>query len=158
MVQPTVWPRNWQVGGKMRWASRCGCYALACAHRHTLVPQLHLQEVRDQIYQRSAQVWRQQKLGTVSEYGRYLQKWRSMMRAISIHALERLQERRQLKHFMPHIRKMQRWGMPDDGIFEHKGYRYVMRNGVLVTVLPPTRATRAIYRQGKEKKDDAQCL
>lgn len=70
------------------------------------------------------------------------------MRAISIHALERLQERRQLQHFLPHIHKIQRWGgLQDDGIFEHKGWRYVMREGVLITVLPPTREFR---RQNKE--------
>lgn len=65
-----------------------------------------------------------------------------MIHAISVHALERLQERRQLQHFIPHIHKMQGWGIPDTGTFEHKGYRYITREGVLVTVLPPTKEFR----------------
>ncbi|MBR2586996.1 hypothetical protein IKE71_01320 [Candidatus Saccharibacteria bacterium] len=65
-----------------------------------------------------------------------------MIHALSIHSIERLSERRQLQHFVQHIHKMQGWGMPDDGIFVHKGYRYVMREGVLVTVLPPDHAYR----------------
>ena len=65
-----------------------------------------------------------------------------MIHAISIHAIERLQERRQLQHFVPHIHKMQGWGMPSNGTFEHNGFRYIMREGVLITVLPPDRAAR----------------
>ena len=76
-----------------------------------------------------------------------------MIHAISIHALDRLQERRQLIHFIPHIHKMQRWGMPDTGTFEHKGYRYITREGVLVTVLPPTRKVR---RQNIAEANDGQ--
>ena len=73
-----------------------------------------------------------------------------MIHAISIHALERLNERRQLKHFIPHIHKMQKWGMPDTGTFEHKGYRYITREGVLITVLPPTHAW---YKKRKEEEN-----
>lgn len=69
-----------------------------------------------------------------------------MIHTISIHALERLQERRQLQHFMPHIHKMQGWGMPDTGTYEHKGHRYITREGVLVTVLPPDHTARKQYR------------
>ena len=63
---------------------------------------------------------------------------------ISKHALERLQQRRNLKHIGRHINKINSWGLPVDGITEHKGYRYVTKNGVLVTVLPPT---KTFYRQ-----------
>lgn len=149
MVQPTVWPRDQQVGGKVCCAQRFGSYAAACAHRYALVPRLHLQEVGDQVYQRTAQVWWEQELCSVSEYGCGVQKGRAMIHAISIHALERLHQRRQLKHFMPHIHKMQRWGMPDTGTFEHKGYRYITRKGVLITVLPPTHSW---YRENKRKE------
>lgn len=62
-----------------------------------------------------------------------------MIHAISIHALERLRERRNLVHLIPHVHKMQKWGMPETGTFTHKGYRYITRDGVLVTVLPPRR-------------------
>ena len=69
MVQSTLWPRNRQVGEKVCYAQGISSHAIACAYRHTLVPQLHLPEGRNTVYQRKAQVWREQKLGTVPKHG-----------------------------------------------------------------------------------------
>lgn len=59
-----------------------------------------------------------------------------MVTCITFHAIQRLSERRECKHLLRHVNKIRGWGLPDDGITEHKGYRYVTRGGVLVTVLP----------------------
>ena len=61
------------------------------------------------------------------------------MTIISKHAKQRLIERRGVKHMIRHINKINSWGLPDDGITEHKGWRYVTRGGVLVTVIPVSR-------------------
>lgn len=60
-----------------------------------------------------------------------------MITAITFHAIERLQQRRKLEHLLRHINKIRKWNLPRDGITGHKGYRYVTREGVLITVLPP---------------------
>ena len=62
-----------------------------------------------------------------------------MITAITFHAIKRLSERRNLTHLERHINKIQKWNLPPDGITDHKGYRYVTREGVLITVLPPNR-------------------
>ena len=53
---------------------------------------------------------------------------------ISKHTEERLKQRRKVKHLERHMNKIQKWGFGSDGIFLHKGWRYVVRDGVLVTV------------------------
>lgn len=65
-----------------------------------------------------------------------------MITAITFHAIQRLGERRNVEHLKRHINKIQKWNLPDDGITEHSGYRYVTRDGVLVTVLPPSRKSQ----------------
>lgn len=62
-----------------------------------------------------------------------------MITAITFHAIDRLQERRKLEHLVRHINKIRKWNLPETGETEHKGYRYITRDGVLITVLPPTR-------------------
>ena len=59
-----------------------------------------------------------------------------MIGAISFHAIERLQERRQLAHLLRHCNKIRSWNLPRDGETIHKGYKYVTRGGVLITVVP----------------------
>lgn len=71
-----------------------------------------------------------------------------MTTAITFHAIERLQERRNITHLLRHIRKIQKWHLPDTGITEHKGYRYVTREGVLITVLYP--AKKAVKKMEEE--------
>ena len=65
---------------------------------------------------------------------------------ISNHAKKRLIERRGVKHMIRHINKIQSWNLPNNGITEHKGWRYITRDGVLVTVLP----RKAEYRKKME--------
>lgn len=48
--------------------------AYPCENRHKMVPRIHIQQGGNKIYQRQAQVRRQQKLCTVPEYGRNFQK------------------------------------------------------------------------------------
>ena len=62
-----------------------------------------------------------------------------MVTAITFHAIERLQERRSLTHLTRHISKIRKWNLPETGETTHKGFRYITRDGVLVTVLPPTK-------------------
>ena len=56
---------------------------------------------------------------------------------VTKHAKQRLVERRGVKNLERHIRKIQKWNLPDDGTTLHKGWRYVTSGGALVTVLPP---------------------
>ena len=56
-----------------------------------------------------------------------------------LNAIERLQERRSLTHLTRHINKIRKWNLPETGETTHKGFRYITRDGVLVTVLPPTK-------------------
>lgn len=65
---------------------------------------------------------------------------RAMITAITFHAVERLQQRRNCEHLLRHLNKIRKWNLPETGITEHKGYRYVTRDGVLITVLPCTRS------------------
>lgn len=72
-----------------------------------------------------------------------------MIGAITFHAIERLQERRNCEHLLRHINKIRRWNLPENGTTEHNGYRYVTRDGVLITVLPPDHAARKQNRAGE---------
>lgn len=65
---------------------------------------------------------------------------------ISKHAKERLVQRRGVKHMQRHINKIQSWGLPDDGETWHKGYRYITKGGVLVTVLRDNKYFRQLGR------------
>lgn len=59
-----------------------------------------------------------------------------MVGAITFHAIQRLQERRSCVHLARHLERIKRWGLPDDGDTVHKGYRYITRGGVIITVIP----------------------
>lgn len=59
-----------------------------------------------------------------------------MITAITFHAIERLSQRRKVEHLHRHLNKVRKWGLPEDGDTVHKGYRYITRGGVLVTVIP----------------------
>ena len=59
-----------------------------------------------------------------------------MITKISYHAQKRLFQRRGCVHLQRHLNKMNKWPLPDDGDTLHKGYRYITRGGVLVTVIP----------------------
>ena len=76
----------------------------------------------------------------------YRRKGGTMITAITFHAIERLQERRNCEHLLRHLNKVRKWDLPDDGITEHSGYRYVTRSKVLVTVLPPSHSMRKANR------------
>lgn len=65
---------------------------------------------------------------------------------ISKHAMRRLVERRGVKHMERHINKILSWGLPDNGVTEHNGWRYVTRGGVLVTVLPWSKEYKKIQK------------
>lgn len=71
---------------------------------------------------------------------------------ITKHARERLMQRRKVKHMNRHINKINSWGLPADGVTEHKGWRYVTRGGVLVTVLPRTKEYRKKMQLGLVEK------
>lgn len=61
---------------------------------------------------------------------------------ISKHAKERLVQRRKVKHMKRHLNKIRSWKLPRDGVTDHKGWFYITRGGVLVTV----------YRGSREKE------
>lgn len=68
-----------------------------------------------------------------------------MMSAVSIHALERLAQRRGVVHLVGHLNKVKRTASVEGwetGTYSRKGWRYVLREGVLITVLPPKRRKR----------------
>lgn len=65
-----------------------------------------------------------------------------MIGAISFHAIERLQQRRDLTHLLRHVNKIRKWNLPRDGETLHKGFKYVTRGGVLVTVYPCNEAIK----------------
>lgn len=77
-----------------------------------------------------------------------------MIRAVSFHAIERLQERRGLQHLLRHLHKVQKWNLPENGEIVHKGYRYITTDGILVTVIPDRKAVKEWQKERKEK--DAQ--
>ena len=56
---------------------------------------------------------------------------------VTKHAKRRLIERRGVKRLDRHIRKIQKWNLPADGITIHGGWRYITSGGALLTVLPP---------------------
>lgn len=70
-----------------------------------------------------------------------------MIGAISFHAIERLQQRRNLTHLLKHINKIRKWDLPRDGETLHKGFKYVTRDGVLVTVYPCDKAIKEYKAQ-----------
>lgn len=70
-----------------------------------------------------------------------------MIGAISFHAIERLQQRRNLTHLLKHINKISKWDLPRDGETFHKGFKYVTRDGVLVTVYPCDNAIKEYKAQ-----------
>lgn len=72
-----------------------------------------------------------------------------MITAISFHAIERLQERRKLDHLLRHINKIRKWNLPPNGLTIHKGYGYVTKNGILITILPKEMRNKAIYKEKK---------
>ena len=75
------------------------------------------------------------------------------MTIISNHAKERLAQRRGVKHIERHINKIQKWGLPDNGSTLHKGYRYITRDGVLVTVLVDPKELRKEIAHAKSKRE-----
>ena len=75
-----------------------------------------------------------------------------MIRAISFHAIERLQERRGCVHLLRHINKIKKWNLPRDGETCHKGFKYVTRGGVLVTVYPCDEAIRQYKEENETTK------
>ena len=71
---------------------------------------------------------------------------------ITKHAMERLADRRGVKHMIRHIHKINSWGLPPNGRTEHKGWRYVTQGGALVTVLPRTREyKRKMIEEGRHE-------
>lgn len=68
LVQSALWPRNWKMGTKVCQSWQHSLYAITSAHRHKMVSRLHLSQIRNQIYKRTAQIRRREKLGSVSEY------------------------------------------------------------------------------------------
>lgn len=74
-----------------------------------------------------------------------------MVTAITFHAIERLQERRSLTHLTRRINKIRKWNLPETGATTNKGFRYITRDGVLVTVLSPTKE-RVHYRKEAEQE------
>ena len=78
-----------------------------------------------------------------------------MISAISFHAVQRLQERRNCEHLLRHLNKIQKWDLPRTGETIHKGFRYITRDGVLVTVIPDRKAIKqhmADVAMGKEER------
>lgn len=65
---------------------------------------------------------------------------------ISKHAKERLAQRRKVKHMERHINKINSWNLPDNGITYHKGWKYITRDGVLVTVC----GTKELAKKSRE--------
>jgi hypothetical protein len=75
------------------------------------------------------------------------------MISVSKHAEKRLKQRRKVKHLQRHINKMQKWGFGSDGIFIHKGWRYVIRDNCLITVYGG-RELREYLKQARSVKND----
>jgi len=70
-----------------------------------------------------------------------------MIRAVTFHAIDRLRERRGISHVQEHLDMIRECNLPSDGIFEHvDGWRYVVKDGVLVTILPPDKAAKKRLR------------
>ena len=74
LVQSSLWPRSWQMGGEVCQLPRpCG-HATTCEDRYKMVPRVHIQQSRSAIYQRTAQVWWEQELSSIPKHGRSVQK------------------------------------------------------------------------------------
>ncbi len=70
-----------------------------------------------------------------------------MITAVTFHAIDRLRERRGITRIVEHLDMIRSCNLPSNGEFEYKdGWRYVVRDGVLVTVLPPTKKTVKKHR------------
>ena len=72
---------------------------------------------------------------------------------ITFHAIERLQQRRNCEHLLRHLNKVRKWNLPEDSDTVHKGFRYITRGGVLVTVIPD-RKTIKTYQERKVKENE----
>ena len=75
-----------------------------------------------------------------------------MIRAVSFHAIQRLQERRNCEHLLRHLNKVQKWNLPANGEVIHKGYRYITADGILITVIPDRQAVKQWKRERKLKE------
>lgn len=82
-----------------------------------------------------------------------------MITAVSIHALERMNKRMGCTHMFRALNR-KRDKIEADGITEIKGWRYVARKGVLVTVLPKTKEYKKEERRlrniEKEQNNEAE--
>ena len=81
----------------------------------------------------------------------YPRKDKAMIRAVSFHAIERLQQRRGCVHLLRHLNKVQKWNAPTNGIVVHKGYKYIIQDGILVTVYPDKATWKTRFEQDKKK-------
>lgn len=59
-----------------------------------------------------------------------------MIHAVSKHAWDRLVSRQNVKHKQRVLNKLQKWSrlLPDNADYYRKGYKYIVREGNLVTV------------------------
>ena len=76
-----------------------------------------------------------------------------MVTCITFHAIQRLSERRDCRHLLRHVNKIRSWGLPDDGITEHKGYRYVTRGGFSLLSFLGVSVTLNKWKQKGEKNE-----
>lgn len=72
-----------------------------------------------------------------------------MITAMSNHAWKRLQQRRGAKRKEHCLNKLKKWSaeLPDDGAFQRDKFVYIVRGGVLVTILH-TRNGRNVQEYG----------
>ena len=77
-----------------------------------------------------------------------------MVGCITFHAIQRLGERRGCIHLIRHINKIRRWGLPDDGETVRKGFKYVTRGGVLITVVPDKEYHKRLRERRKNEISD----
>ena len=68
---------------------------------------------------------------------------------LSKHAEKRLKQRRKVKHLQRHINKINSWGFGQNGIYLHGGWRYIIRDGVVITVYGG-KELRELCRQRRE--------
>lgn len=68
---------------------------------------------------------------------------------ITFHAIQRLQERRSCTHLLKHINKIRKWDLPENGEYIHKGYRYITKGGVLITVIPDKKKLKELCNVAK---------
>ena len=77
-----------------------------------------------------------------------------MIRAVSFHAIQRLQERRNCEHLLRHLNKVQKWNLPANGELIHKGWRYITADGILITVIPDRKTIKAHRESLKKEKSE----